>query len=297
MSKEPKEKNQKVGKSESLSIEILYEDADIIAVNKPAGLMVHSDGRAKELFLTDWLLEHFPQVLNVGEPARAQDGTGLNRSGIVHRLDAETSGVLLVAKTQKGFECLKRQFQNRTIKKKYLAFVWGEMKEEFGTINRPIGRSNSDFRKKSAQRGARGELRTAETYWTLVKNVVVSASEPTLPGSDPPDGGGAERLRALGGNVPAMDADTSKNRFSFIEAEPKTGRTHQIRVHFAAMQHPVIGDKLYAPKRPSALGFNRAALHSRSIEFDNCEGKRIKLEVPFPEDFKKAMKMCEIKKL
>lgn len=247
----------------SNEIEILYEDADIVAVNKPAGLMVHSDGRAKGPFLTDWIVEHFPQALNVGEPARAQNGETLNRSGIVHRLDMETSGVLLVAKTARGFECLKKQFQNRSIKKKYLAFVWGEMKEEFGTINRPIGRSSSDFRKKSAQRGARGELRAAETYWTLVKKTATNASD----------------------------------KFSFVEAEPKTGRTHQIRVHFAAMQHPVVGDKLYAPKRPPALGFNRAALHSRSIEFDNYEGKRIKIEAPLPEDFKRAMEICGIKRL
>ncbi|MEK9177651.1 MAG: RluA family pseudouridine synthase, partial [Patescibacteria group bacterium] len=150
----------------------------------------------------------------------------------------------------------------RTIKKKYLAFVWGEMKEEFGTINRPIGRSSSDFRKKSAQRGARGELRVAETYWTKIASASISMTE----------------------------------KFSLIEAEPKTGRTHQIRVHFAAIQHPVVGDKLYAPKRPTALGFNRTALHSRSIEFDNCEGKRIEIEAPLPEDFKEAMNVCGIKK-
>ncbi|MEK7501845.1 MAG: RluA family pseudouridine synthase [Patescibacteria group bacterium] len=245
-----------------MKISILYEDADIVAINKPAGLMVHADGRAKGPFLTDWVMEHFPQALNVGELARALDGTSLNRSGIVHRLDMETSGVLLVAKTAQGFECLKKQFQGRTIKKKYLAFVWGEMKEEFGTINRPIGRSSSDFRKKSAQRGARGELRVAETYWTKIASASISMTE----------------------------------KFSLIEAEPKTGRTHQIRVHFAAIQHPVVGDKLYAPKRPTALGFNRTALHSRSIEFDNCEGKRIEIEAPLPEDFKEAMNVCGIKK-
>jgi 23S rRNA pseudouridine1911/1915/1917 synthase len=258
--------NEVNNKINDFNIEILYEDADIIAVNKPAGLMVHSDGRARGPFLTDWIVRCFPQALNVGEPARTQDGNDLNRSGIVHRLDTETSGVLLIAKTIKGFECLKKQFQERTIKKKYLAFVWGEMKEEFGTISRPIGRSSSDFRKRSAQRGARGELREAETYWTLIKSAVV---------------------------VSAKDAD---NKFSLIEAEPKTGRTHQIRAHFAAMQHPVVGDKLYAPKRPLALGFDRTALHSRSIEFDNCEGKRMTIEATLPLDFKTAMEKCNITK-
>lgn len=250
-----------------MNIPILYEDKDIVAINKPAGIMVHADGRSKGPFLTDWVIEHYPQALNVGEPARATDGSELNRSGIVHRLDAETSGVLLIAKTALGFETLKKQFHDRLVKKRYLAFVWGEMKEEFGTVNRPIGRSSSDFRKKSAQRGAKGELRTAITYWTKIASADISNS--ALP----------------------------ENKFSLIESEPKTGRTHQIRVHFAAMQHPVVSDKLYAPKRPQALGFTRTALHSRSIEFDSCEGKRVKIEAPLPADFKEAIKMCGITKL
>jgi len=235
-------------------INVIYEDNDIVAVNKPAGLMVHPDGRAKGPFLTDWIVEHYPETNNVGEPARGQNGEDLNRSGIVHRLDTETSGAILVAKTHKGFQCLKKQFQDRTIKKKYLAFVWGDIKEEFGTIKLPIGRSNSDFRKKSAQRGARGELRQAETYWTRIANI------------------------SLG------------EKFSLIEAEPKTGRTHQIRVHLSATNHPVVGDKLYAPKRELALGFTRTARHSRSIEFDNCERKRVKIEAPLPKDFEEVMK-------
>jgi len=245
-------------------IHILYEDENIIAVNKPAGLMAHPDGRAEGPFLTDWIVEHFPQTLNVGEPARSQDGRDLNRSGIVHRLDAETSGVLLIAKTSKGFEYLKNQFKNREIRKKYLAFVWGEMKEEFGTIDRPIGRSSSDFRRKSAQRGARGELRNAETYWSRIA-------------------------------IANIDDGQISGKFSLIKAEPKTGRTHQIRAHFAAIQHPIVGDKLYAPKRPLVLGFERTALHSRSIEFVNCEGKSIKVEAPLPEDFEKAMNKCGIR--
>jgi 23S rRNA pseudouridine1911/1915/1917 synthase len=247
--------------SNEQDIKILYEDDNVMAVNKPAGLMVHPDGRAKGPFLTDWIMRKYPQTLNVGEPARTLNGENIARPGIVHRLDRETSGVLLVAKTQKGFECLKKQFQARTVKKKYLALVWGELEEEFGTIKRPIGRSLSDFRKWSAQRGARGELREAETYWTKVANVKIN----------PPAGGQNGKL----------------GQFSLIEVEPKTGRTHQIRVHFAAIQHPIVGDLLYAPKRPQALDFKRTALHSKSIEFENCEGKNIKVEAPLPDDFQK----------
>lgn len=249
----------------NINISILYEDADCIVVNKPSGLMVHSDGRDPGPFLTDWVIKKYPKAKNVGEPAHGVDGSDIARPGIVHRLDRETSGALLVAKTAVGHAHLKKQFHDRTMVKKYLAFVWGEMDEEFGTITRPIGRSSSDFRKWSAQRGARGEMRDAETYWTKLKNGLVQAE------------------------------DGRMEKFSLLEVEPKTGRTHQIRVHMVANQHPVVGDVLYAPKRPMALGFTRTALHARSIEFETVEGKRIKIEAPLPKDFEKAYKLLGIK--
>jgi 23S rRNA pseudouridine1911/1915/1917 synthase len=245
-------------------LDILYEDSDIAAVNKPSGLMVHPDGRSDGPFLTDWILKKFPDTATVGEPAHAHDGTKIERPGIVHRLDRETSGVLLVAKTAAGHACLKQQFKDRTIKKKYVAFVWGDLEEEFGTIDRPIGRSSGDFRKWSAQRGARGEVRDAETYWTKL-------------------------------GYAALGEAKDQQSFTLMEAEPKTGRTHQIRVHFAAIQHPVVGDSLYAPSRPKALDFERTALHARSIEFDNVAGKRIRVEAPLPEDFVRACQVTGIK--
>jgi len=244
------------------NIEILYEDAHSLVINKPAGLMVHSDGRNEGRFLTDWIVRNFPKIKDVGEPMSAPDGTPVDRSGIVHRLDRETSGVLIVAKTQEGHAHIKRQFQDRTVVKKYLAFVWGEIKEEFGTINRPIGRSGSDFRKWSAQRGMRGEIREAETYWTRVWTGVspVNLDDKTAP----------------------------QEKFSLICAEPKTGRTHQIRVHLVAVHHPVVADTLYAEKRPKALGFERLALHSWSVEFENAKGERLVIKAPLPKDFGNA---------
>lgn len=253
-------------------INILYEDDDCIAINKPAGLMVHPDGRDPGPFLTDWVLKKFPKTAKVGEPTRALDGTTIIRPGIVHRLDRETSGVLLVAKTARGHADLKKQFQDRAMIKKYLAFVWGNMEEEFGTITRPIGRSNSDFRKWSAQRGARGEMREAETYWTLIKN-------------------GAAVVEYEEGKM----KNKKEEKFSLIEVEPKTGRTHQIRVHMMAVNHPVVGDTLYAPKRPVALGFERTALHALSIEFKDSQGKKVKVEAPLPKDFISAYKGLGIK--
>ncbi|MFA6295622.1 MAG: RluA family pseudouridine synthase [Candidatus Paceibacterota bacterium] len=259
---------------EDIKVDILYEDADCVVVNKPVGIMVHSDGRAKGPFLTDWIVEHFPQTINVGDPMTAPDGTPVNRAGIVHRLDRETSGVLIIAKTAEGHASLKKQFKDRTITKKYLTFVWGEVKEEFGTIDKPIGRSGSDFRKYSAQRGARGDMREAETYWTKIADLKWGPS--------------------VGIENDGKNESGKEEKFSFIEVEPKTGRTHQIRVHFNAINHPVVGDLLYAPKRPMALGFERLALHSKSITFTDLSGKKVKIEAPLPNDFVMACKISGI---
>lgn len=235
-----------------MTIPILYQDSDIIAINKPAGLVIHADGRTEEATLTDWIAEQFPQTKGVGEPITLSSGEVIDRPGIVHRLDRDTSGVMLVALTQKGFEHLKAQFQDRTMEKKYNAFVYGIMKEEEGTIDRPIARSRKDFRLWSAQRGGRGEAREAVTDYTVLN-----------------------RLESIGA--------------TFIEASPQTGRTHQIRVHFKAISHPVVADPLYAPKQKPLLGFKRLALHARSITFKSLENKEITVEAPYPADFEFAL--------
>lgn len=230
-----------------MDISILYKDKDIAAINKPAGLVVHSDGKIKEKTLADWILQKFPQAKDVGED--------ILRPGVVHRLDRETSGVMLIAKTQKGFETLKKQFQNHKIKKVYHAFVWREMKNDKGSIERPIGRSKSDFRKWSAQRGARGKMREAITNYEVLKKC---------------------------------------NGYSLVKIMPKTGRTHQVRVHFKAINYPLVGDSLYGPKRRNDLGFERLALHSQEIKFENIKGDIITVVAPEPKDFKiaKSKMMC-----
>ncbi len=233
---------------------ILYEDKDVVAINKPAGIVVHPDGKSKGPFITDWILEKYPKTKNVGEAVETKDYGTIERPGIVHRLDRDTTGVLLIAKTKAGHACLKEQFQERTLTKKYLTFLYGEIKDQFGIIKRPIGRSPNDFRRWSATRGARGELRDAVTWFTLL---------------------------------------SYRAGFSFLEVEPKTGRTHQIRVHFKALNHPVVCDGLYAPEKilekPHALGFNRNALHAYSINFTNTVGKKINVIAPIPDDFKNAL--------
>ncbi len=249
-----------------LSVPILYEDKDVLVINKPAGLIVHTDGRTEEPTLVEWLLKHYPKIKGVGDLSMA-NGQMLNvsdaeRSGIVHRLDRETSGALVIAKNQSAFTFLKKQFQGREVEKNYRAFVYGQLKNDTGVIDRPIARSRKDFRLWSAQRGARGEEREAVTEYKMLGRFRPA----------PPAAGGAGES------------------FSFLEVKPKTGRTHQIRVHLKAVNHPVVCDKLYAPKRDCALGFKRLALHALSIAFTLPSGKHIKVEAPYPEDFKQALK-------
>lgn len=236
---------------------ILYEDIDIVAINKPSGLVVHSDGRTEEKTLVDWIIEKFPESQNVGESIITTDGKEIKRPGIIHRLDRETSGVMLIAKTKKGFDCLKNQFKLHTVSKEYRAFVYGKIKEDKGIINRPIGRSKKDFRMWSAQRGARGEMREAVTEYEV-------------------------RFRS--------------ELYTFVSAFPKTGRTHQIRVHFKAINYPLVCDSLYAPDRGNDLGFTRLALHSYRITFEDTSGQNQTITCPYPEDFVRAELILEEKK-
>ena len=228
-------------------MEILYEDENILAIDKPAGLVVHPDGRTSEPSVSEWFSHAYPESKDVGEKLG-----DIERPGIVHRIDRETSGVLLLAKTAKGHAVLKEQFQKREIEKIYHLFVHGNIKNDRGTISLPIGRSVSNFKKWSAQKGARGELREAITHFEVLKRADV---------------------------------------FNFIKAKPRTGRTHQIRVHFQAIHHPIVGDKLYAPKKPQLLGFERLALHAKQIKFRDVSGKEITVEASYPRDFKKAISM------
>ncbi|HEY4516020.1 MAG TPA: RluA family pseudouridine synthase [Candidatus Paceibacterota bacterium] len=236
--------------------EIIYEDESIVAVNKPSGLLVHPassterpDAISKEETLSDWVLAKYPGTAEVGEPIILKTGEIIKRPGIVHRLDKETSGVILIAKTEEAFQHLKSQFKNRQIEKTYRAFVWGNFKELEGEINKPIGRSVSDFRKKSAGRGATGLQREALTLYKVI---------------------------------------AQNNENAYLEVYPKTGRTHQIRVHLQSISRPVVGDTLYAPKLPLALGFERLALHALSVKFLDLSGKEISVLAPLPQDFKEA---------
>ena len=244
-----------------MSIKILYEDSNIVVIDKPSGISVHSDGKTKEKTVSDWFLKKYPKAKNVGESIFV-DGKEIKKPGIVHRLDKETSGVLILVKTQKAHEFIKSQFQNREVKKIYHAIVNGFMKEDHGFVKKPIGRSPNDFRRYSAGRGARGEMREAETFYKVLKRF-------TSPQPSPCKGEGA--------------------KFSYLEVRPKTGRTHQIRVHMKYLNHPVVCDELYNPDGACPKGLKRMALHAKSIEFKDLKGKIIKVESSIPIEFKKVV--------
>lgn len=231
-------------------VEILFENENIVAINKPSGLVVHSDGKTKESSVSEWVLGKYPELKDVGEPWAMPNGDVLHRPGIVHRLDRDTSGVLVIAKTQESYLNLKSQFQNRETKKTYNAFVYGNIKDDGGIIDRPIGRSKNDFRRWTAERGARGEMREAVTEYKVLKR--------------------------------------SKD-VTYVDVYPKTGRTHQIRVHFKAINHPVVCDSLYAPQKPAELGFTRLALHAREIEIKDLDGEKLVIKAPLPKDFVQAL--------
>ncbi len=241
--------------------EIIYEDENVLVLNKPSGLVVHddlsrlrkkADGKEredKEETLCDWVMKEFPEMENVGEPMDIK-GEIIKRPGIVHRLDKETSGVIVLAKNQDSFNFLKNQFQERLAKKVYNTVVWGNIKNDSGVVDAPIGRNGKDFRQWSATRGARGLLREAVTEYKVISR---------------------------------FEEDGEK--FVFLEVRPKTGRTHQIRVHMKYLNNPIVGDKLYAENRPYVLGFERVALHARSLTIEIPEKGLKTFEAPYPEDF------------
>ncbi len=232
-------------------IKVLLDEKGFLVLNKPPGMLCHSAGKSDEETVASWISKKYPEIKSVGGFFNTTSGEEIPRSGIVHRLDKETSGVLVVAKDDATFEFLQTQFQEREINKTYHAFVYGVVKNDDGIIDRPIGRSGTDFRKRTAGRGARGLARAAVTEYRVLRRGTSS---------------------------------------TFVEAHPKTGRNHQIRVHFSFIHHPVVADHLYAPNRESILGFKRLALHSRSIEFTDFDRETVKVEAPYPKDFEKALK-------
>jgi len=236
---------------------ILYEDKDVLVINKPAGLVTHSDRRTEESSVASWVLAHYPEMANVGEPWTSPQGEVIARPGIVHRLDRGTSGVMILAKTQEAYTFLKAQFGERTTEKRYRAFVYGHPKEDSGTIEAEIVRVRATPPRWGVARGDESRKhRTAVTDWQVLAR-----------GIDP----------------------TTGEKVSYLEARPKTGRTHQIRVHLKHLNYPVIADPLYAKGRPALLGFERPALHAAALSITLPSGERRTFAATEPPDFATAL--------
>lgn len=238
-----------------MEIPILYEDDNLLAVNKPSGLVIHTDGRTKEDSLVDWIKEKYPKSENIGEPVKISTGENIKRWGIIHRIDRETSGVVLIAKNQKTYDFLKKQFLDREIEKSYHAVLYGDVRYDEGIINLPMGRNKADFRKRATGKAVRGEEKEAVTHYKTLAR---------------------------------------KERISLVEANPRTGRTHQLRVHFADMGHAILEDKLYSVPRKAPIKVGRLALHAYSIEFTLPNGEWLKVVAPYPEDFQKAVDFFKV---
>lgn len=213
-------------------MKILYEDEDVLVVEKPAGISIEEVAGNYPLFT------------------------------LAHRLDKETSGALVIAKNEPTLDSLKNQFQKRKVKKVYVAIVDGHVKKDYGVVDKPIGRTRSDPRKRHAGRGIVGKEREAVTEYKVIKRF-----------------------------------ETPEGKFTYLEIYPQTGRTHQIRVHMKFLNYPVVGDALYNPTGQAPEGLSRMALHSKSIEFNLPAGeagtpgkKTIKVESPVPAEIEKVVK-------
>jgi 23S rRNA pseudouridine1911/1915/1917 synthase len=255
--------------AEEIPLDIAYEDDDLAIVNKPAGMMVHAgagatDDARNRGTLVNALVHHFSNLSGVG---------GETRPGIVHRLDKETSGLIVVAKTDDAHRKLASQFSRREVKKKYVALVHGWMKKDSGTVSAAISR---DRVRRTRMTTRHSEGREAISHYNV-----------------------ARRL------------NTPFGKFSLIEVKIDTGRTHQIRVHMASLGHPIVGDTLYGAPRelragrtrgklavPGAISLPRNFLHAAELDFEHPRsGARIVLTSPLSvelQEFLRALDRSEV---
>ncbi|NTV41460.1 MAG: RluA family pseudouridine synthase [Candidatus Moranbacteria bacterium] len=210
--------------NENINLEIIFEDENILAVNKPAGLQVHPSDCKQTDTLTNALVARYAEAIDVHDDSV----DAYLRPGIVHRLDKDTSGVMVIAKNKKTFDELKKLFKDRTIEKKYLALVEGVLDEEGGIIDKPLARSAGYSRQLIARENTKTKIRQAVTHYAVLEKF---------------------------------------ENFSLLEVLPKTGRMHQIRVHLASIGHPIVGDAVYGEKS-FKFSVARQLLHAKSLSFD-----------------------------
>jgi len=224
----------------TVELDVVHEDADVLVVDKPAGLVVHPGAGNTSGTLVHGLVSRFPEIADVGDPARP---------GIVHRLDKGTSGLLIVARSPAAYASLVAQLSSRSVERRYDALAWGRPEPATGVIDAPVGRSTRDPTRMTVS--TRG--RAARTHY----RVQTVYREPAL--------------------------------VSLLECRLETGRTHQVRVHLAAIHHPIVGDGRYGGQR-EPLHAPRPMLHARALRFVHpTTGESIDLESPLPADFRAVL--------
>jgi 23S rRNA pseudouridine1911/1915/1917 synthase len=217
--------------AEQVALDVIYEDEYLLLVNKPAGLVVHPAYGHESGTLVNALLGYCPQLRDVG---------GLERAGIVHRLDKDTSGLLIVAKNEEAHSALQRQFKRRSVKKTYLALVEGHPEPPQGVIDAPIGRHKRQRKRMAIVRSGRAAL----TAYRVIEHF---------------------------------------DEHCLVELQPKSGRTHQLRVHLAWLGYPVVGDRVYGYRRQRLLK-HRHFLHARQLEFTHpVTGEALSFLAPLPD--------------
>jgi 23S rRNA pseudouridine1911/1915/1917 synthase len=222
----------KLEPDEDIQFSVIADEPTFIIVNKPAGLVVHPGSGNWDRTLVNGLIARYPEITKVGEDPL--------RPGIVHRLDKETSGVMVIARSQEEYENLQRQFRERETEKIYFAVLAGELEKDSGVIKGMMRRSVAVPVKRELV--ATGDGKESQTNYQV--------------------------LGRQGGQT-------------LVKARPKTGRTHQLRVHFASLGHPIVGDTLYGPRKQSET----LQLHARNLRFRDSRGIWREYEAPFPEGF------------
>ena len=236
----------------ALEVPVVYEDASILIVNKPAGMPTHGFSARGSGTLANFLLARWPELVNIG-PSRWEPG-------LVHRIDGETSGLVLVAKTEAAFADLKLQFRRRRVEKIYWALVWGMTRSE-GVIEFPLAH---DSRNRGRMRAVTRPARAKERIWPATT-----------------------RYRKLG----------QSRGLSLLEVNMETGVTHQIRTHLAALGHPIVADTLYGAGQPEDFGLKRHFLHARRLAILRPGGGRtLTVEADLPEDLGELLSRLKIKR-
>lgn len=242
---------EKKAEAKNIPLKTLYNNHGLLVIDKPWGLAVHPGAGLKGDSLAQGLLYHFKNIHLVGEEGR---------NGIVHRLDKDTSGVMLVALTQEMYEFLKNAFAERKIKKEYIALVYGKIGKSHEVIDTALGKSKTDFRKYTTKKDDMVLAKPSVTeYWAL---------------------------EALSDGV---------DDYTLIRVKLHTGRTHQIRVHLSSIGHPLVGDQLYGRKKGKIKELERQFLHSRKIGVQLKDKSWVEAESPLPSDLRSVLKSLNSK--